>query len=178
MENSFMGHVSVNGRIYEIFLGNIGQEDEFLTVNGQICHSFSSEQEKIWIDKKSLWIENAMVHFINIHGKVSVKTETLSDGITDALAQLKIPVFDGDFSVISESASYLRNTPEERDFLARRKLGTFLGCVGIVSYWISLLTLNADECKTIFFWIVVSMVFLEIVDIFIEVKNVPLGRRG
>lgn len=176
VEDNFMGHVSVNSRIYELYLGNIGQDDEYLTVNGQICDSFISDQEKNWIDKKSLWIENVMVHFTNIHGNLSVKTETLTQGITPPELQRKIPVFDGEFSVITESAEYLRNTPEEKDFLARRKLGTFLGCVGIVCYWISLLILNADECKTIFFWIVGAMVFLEVLDIFIEAKNVPSGR--
>lgn len=153
MQREFMGHVTINRRIYELVLEEIGTAQEKLTVNGELCYNYPSAYFHSHLKKRSIWIENYMVHFVNVHGLVTLEVESRTDGRTSLEEQGKIPVFEGNISRISVNEEYLKNSSEDhlRQWFERGKKifsVLFIGC-----YWLSLLYLDEAQCKQVFQWL-------------------------
>lgn len=170
LQSEFMGHVTINGRIYEIVLEEIGTAQESLTINGCVCTNYPMPYLEEHLKKRSIWIENYMVHFVNIHGKITTQLESLSEGKTSLEERKNIPQYEGPMSRKFVNEEYLKNMPSDHLRVVNHRLRDVFSFVFIGAYWLSLLYLNEAQCKTIFIWILVLFFIAEVIELLQESK--------
>lgn len=138
LKNQFTGHVSVNQRIYELDLCNIGTKEETLSINGTVFPEFLQvESDLLWENRRSVCIENCLVHFLNVNGEVTVSVEEPEEGRTSPGEKLQIPQYLYQ-SKIKSNETYLLKTEEQKDSYVREKLssGFFaLVFIGFFALW-------------------------------------------
>lgn len=71
----YLGHVTINQRIYEIHICCFGTEKEQLFINDMIFKEFTGQEQEDGRHKRSIRIENTMVHFYCILGEISVELD-------------------------------------------------------------------------------------------------------
>lgn len=170
VQDTFMGHVSINGRIYELNLFYIGTEKERLEINGCVCSNFPKSYQNEWLKKKSIWVENAMVHFVHIHGKITVEVELLKDGKTPTSERELIPQYEGEISCIYENSEYLKNSEKDDFRRVTENLKNIASYVAIPFYWFTLAIFNEEQSTQFFFFVLFLFFVGELYDIWKESK--------
>lgn len=150
LNEEFMAHVSVNGRLYEIELVDIGTDSEKLYINNVYCSNFDPSIFGEWLHKRSIWIENVMVHMIQVKGQWTLEVERLSDGKTPLDMQKRIPQYDGPISQMRESTEYLRNSDEDRVRQFRSRWGKNILSVVMLMYTICMFVVNDYQADAMF----------------------------
>lgn len=113
MQHNFLAHVSINQRIYEISLENNGQESELLRINNVAFPEFSNISVDEILNKRSIMIENHLVHFYQINEVLSVELESPEMNKSTVEEKLAAPCFPL-ISQIMDNDSYY-DEPEKKE---------------------------------------------------------------
>lgn len=124
MEKKFLAHVSINQRIYEISLENKGMETEKLLINSIPFPEFSQIEVDEILNKRSIIIENHLVHFYEINGVISIELEPPEMNKSSLEEKLAAPCFPI-ISQIQDNDGYY-NQPEQKKAKQRSNLIFFI----------------------------------------------------
>lgn len=113
MERDFLGHVAINQRIYEFTLVNFGLEDETLKINDIPFPEFSLLKTDELLNKRSIAIENHLVHFYLINGQMSVEVEDPDMNKSTVEEKLAAPYFNVISDIVENDAYYTDETTQK-----------------------------------------------------------------
>lgn len=161
VHETFMAHVTVNNRIYELTVTDIGSHEEKLYINGLYCKNFPRPFQEDWLKKRSIWIEDKMVHLLSIQGQWSVDVEGLGEWKTSLDEQSLIPNYQGPKSTIYESTEYLKHSEEDEARQFRSKVGKSILASIMALYGFAMFKVNHDTADLLFSLVIGGIIVTE-----------------
>lgn len=92
-QGDFLAHASINQRIYEFCLSHQGEEQENLTINNISFPEFTQIPIDPILNKRSILIEDHLVHFYQINNVLTVEVEEPDENRTGVEEKLIAPTF-------------------------------------------------------------------------------------